>query len=124
MNQETNPRDPYASAPAPKSKAGPMMRVGIVAVLLGAAVWGFTSAPRGPGLTPEAAEVPAQQQMAEAPMTYETSGAELPEDTSATTPAPAPAQRAPVAPRVEAPAPVAEDPLPAPTTTTLPPSGE
>lgn len=126
MPRQNEPIDPYAAPHAPKEKSGPMLRMGIIALLLVGAGIGYASLPDSDsqGLVPveqEEAALPAPpQQFADAG----TSTIPAPVEEAAPTPAPeparrAPAQRAPVAePQAEAaPPPTTEiaPAMPAPT---------
>ncbi len=61
MNHEEN-RDPYAPPPRHRDHSGAMLRIVLVAGLLGAAVWGYTQFDEGPGLV---AEAPQEQSLAD-----------------------------------------------------------
>lgn len=126
MRREEQPRDPYQTEHAPRSKSGPVLRFGIVAVLLGAAaVFGYSAMTTGPTLT-QAQQEEDTTTLADASQDagYAASTAEIPAEPAPVaeaptpTPAPAPARRAAPAPAPEA-APPTED-LPPPSTVTVP----
>lgn len=59
---ETN-RDPYAPPPRHRDRSGAVLRMALVAALLGAAVWGYTQYESdGPGLI---ADAPQEQSLAD-----------------------------------------------------------
>jgi len=47
-------RDPYAPPPRHRDKSGAIVRVGLLAVLLGAVAWGYMEFNEGPGLVAQA----------------------------------------------------------------------
>jgi len=53
-HQEEVSRDPYAPPPRHRDRSGAILRVGLLAVLLGAAAWGFMAYDDGPSLVAEA----------------------------------------------------------------------
>jgi hypothetical protein len=111
--------DPYAPPPMHHDHSGALVRIAIVAALLGAAAWGYTSfADREQtALVPEFAE---EQQMADAGSS--TAPNTLPEATSESlpgaAPAPAPAPTRRIAPAEQP----AAEPVPPPSTATTPTS--
>lgn len=133
---ETKDRDPYAPPPMHHDRSGAVLRVALLAAMLGAAGLGYAWMQQQPqtALVPEVVE---EQQMADAG--YQVAPESIPEGTSeALPPAPAPAATPPArrsAPSVErapepTPAPeVAPTPDPVPATpspippTDLPPMG-
>ena len=100
-------RDPYATPPLPRERAGPMVRFAIVAVLLGAAAWAYMTYSQGPGLTQEAKEErPGAVADASGARGYTAPRATIPEAT------PPPEASSAASPPAESP----------PTTTTIPPA--
>ncbi len=79
---EVRNQDPYATPPVKHDRTGAVVRIAIVAALLGAAAWGYVSftGQEQAALVPE----PAQEQMADAG--YEVSPSTLPEATSESLP--------------------------------------
>lgn len=121
MRREEQPRDPYQTEHAPRSKSGPVLRFGIVAVLLGAAaVFGYSAMTSGPALTQAQQEEPTTLADANQDAGYTAPTAEIPAEPASVaetpTPTPAPARRVAPAPAA---APPAED-LPPPSTVTVP----
>jgi hypothetical protein len=113
-------RDPYAPPPMHHDRSGAVLRIAIMAALLGAAAWGYMSFSNQPqtALVPEVAE---EQQMAESG--YTTSPSALPPaspaaETTAPAAEPPPAPRS--TPRRTAPAEPASEPVPPPSTSTTP----
>ena len=100
-------RDPYSPPLPPRERGGLMLRLAIVAVLLGAAGWAYMTYSQGPGLTQEArVERPGAVADASGTHRYTAPRATIPE-----------AAPPPVAPSTAPPP--AEPP---PTTTTIPPA--
>ena len=125
MRREEQLRDPYQTEHAPRSKSGPVLRFGIVAVLLGAAaVFGYSAMTGGPTLTEAQQEETTTLADASQDTGYAASTAEIPAEPApvaepaAPTPAPAPARRVAPAPAPET-APQVED-VPPPSTVTVP----
>jgi hypothetical protein len=113
--------DPYTPPKRHRDSSGALVRVAIIAVLLGGAVWAYTQYDStGPGLVAEKAET---QQMADAGGNYAVTP--TPETAAPTAPAPAPAT--PAAPQQQprsAPAPEPQPSVPPPSTTIgAPPAG-
>jgi hypothetical protein len=108
-------KDPYAPPPMYHDRSGALVRIVIMAGLLGAAAWGYTwyTSQEQTALVPEAVE---EQQLAQAPMLPETPPEAAPE--AAPTPAPPPRAAAPV--RRSAPAEPAPEPVPPPSTSSTP----
>ncbi len=114
--------DPYAPPPMHHDRSGPVLRLAILGVLIGGAVWGYTMFASQPQ-TPLVAETAQEQQMADAG--YTVSPSTLPEATSESLPQAAPAPAAPAPqPRRTARAPAEEpatvDPVPPPSMNTAP----
>ncbi|MEJ0059093.1 MAG: hypothetical protein WDM79_05755 [Terricaulis sp.] len=121
--REQQPVDPYAPPPMKRDGSGAVVRIGVIAVMLAGAVWGFTAfnaqQPDEVALTEPA---PVQQQFAENAPVVVSDTAPLAANDPAPAPAAAPAPRraAPASPApVEPPAPIT---TPAPTVT--PPAPE
>lgn len=115
-------RDPYAPPPMHHDRSGAVVRLAIIALLLGGAIWGYTMYTSQPQ-TPLVAETAQLQQMADAGAAA--APETLPAATSESPPEPAPAQAAPTPrPRRAAPAPATEpveaEPVPPPSTTSAP----
>jgi cytoskeletal protein RodZ len=111
-------QDPYAPPPMHHDRSGALVRIVIVAALLGVAVWGYASftGREQTALVPEIAE---QQQMADA--SSSAAPDTLPEATSESLPEAAPAPSAPArrtAPAAQQPA----ESVPPPSTATTPTS--
>lgn len=110
MPREQQELDPYAPPPRYKMKSGGMVRVALLAAMLGLGAWGvmeFNNADAPPLVAEE-----QSQQVADSGMTPDGGYAVTPTPDAATTPAPAPA--APVAAPPAAPA---SEPVPPPSTT-------
>jgi hypothetical protein len=115
MPRERQEQDPYATPPTHKHRSGAVVRVVLIAAMLGLAVWGYTqfSDPNAPSLVAEE----QTQQVAE--NRADGGYAVTPTPDAATTPQPAPAAPATApqaAPRAAPAAPPAE-PVPPPSTT-------
>ena len=120
MPKQTNATDPYAAPPMHHDRSGGVVRVALLAVMLGAAGLGYAwfSGQETTPLVPVAEE----QQMADAGYDVAPSpvSPQAAPEAAAPTPAPAPAQRR-AAPTERAPAPAAEpDPTPPPAATPAP----
>lgn len=109
-------RDPYAPPPMHHDHSGAVLRVAVIALLLGGAVWGYTIYADQPQRS-LVAETAPEQQMAEAgaaaPQT-------LPEATSESLPQAAPAAPAPQPRRTTRAAEPPADPVPPPSTSSAP----
>ena len=120
---ETRQQDPYTPPPMHHDRSGAVLRVGLLAVMLGALGFGYTWYAQQPqtALVPE---VMAEQQLADAG--YQVAPETLPEavpPTPALAVTPAPQQRR-AAPVERSPEPAAEsEPAPIPPIDTPPPSG-
>jgi hypothetical protein len=102
-------------------RSGAVLRVAILALLLGGAVWGYTMFANQPQ-TPLVAETAQEQQMADAG--FAAAPETIPEATSESLPQAAPAAPAPQ-PRNTTRAPAAEspaEPVPPPSTSSAPPT--
>lgn len=113
---KTDTRDPYAPPPMHHDRSGPVLRVALLAAMLGLAGLGYAWF-AGQERTPLVAETVQEQQVADAGYTVdptpipETATESLP---PVATPAPAPAQRRAAAPsRAPEPAPAVESVPPA-----------
>jgi hypothetical protein len=105
MREDRNPQDPYAPPPRHKDKSGALVRIVLIAAMLGVAVWGYTEYAEGPSLVAEQDE---QQQMADAgaQVTPEAIPQGAPTDAPAPAAAPGPAPTpAPAAPAQNVPPP-------------------
>lgn len=114
------PTDPYAPPPMHHDRSGGLVRFAIIAVLLGAAAWGYMAYSNGEQtaeLTPPAEQQAANQQLADG--TYQTT----PQPTT-TEAAPAAEPAPAAAPRASSPAPTPAQPVPAPSTTITPAPSE
>ncbi|MGD9981686.1 MAG: hypothetical protein AB7H66_15340 [Hyphomonadaceae bacterium] len=112
--------DPYAPPPMHHDRSGPILRVAIVAALLGAAAWGYmTLAPQQGEQTALAPEAVQEQQVADAG--YAPAPEAMPAAEPEATGTPAPATSAP-APRRTAPAAPPAEPPPPPSTSSTPPT--
>jgi hypothetical protein len=120
-------RDPYAPPPRYKNKSGGMLRVVILAALLGVAFAGYSfyaSQPQSAGLVAEEQELAAN----DAPSAIEPMTDSAPPADASTESAPASAPAPAAAPRSAPPTPApvqqapASEPLPPPSTTTIAPS--
>ena len=116
------PQDPYTPPPMHHDRSGRLVRLVIIAALLGVAFLGYTQFSQQNQTTAQLAPA-EQQEVADAgyttmpePVTQATPGA--PQATSPTTPAPQPAPRS-----APAPTPPAEDVPPPSTTIATPPAG-
>jgi len=117
----TTPVDPYDVPRSPKERKGPVLRYVIVAALLGAGALGYATFSNSDGATNSLTESSEPTTLADASqnMGYSTSPVQdFVEPTAAPTPAPVSRATAPVPAPIEN-APEA-DPLPPPTTTTVP----
>lgn len=112
---ETKDRDPYTPPPMHHDRSGPVLRVAILAGLLGAAGLGYAWMADQPQ-TALAPEVVEEQQVADAG--YTVTPEALPEAAPAATPTPA----ATPAPQRRAAAPVQREPAPEPEVTAPPPA--
>lgn len=119
MAETPQTNDPYAPPPRYKNKSGAMVRVALLAAMLGGAAWGYMSFANAP----QTALVPVEgQSFAEARApdgSYRVNTPDLEPATNA--PAPTPAAQPAAAPRAIAPAPAA-DPVPPPSSTIEPSS--
>lgn len=106
MREERHAQDPYAPPPRHKDKSGALVRVVLIAAMLGVAVWGYTQYADGPTLVAEQ-EAVQEQQVADAG--YSVTPEAIPQ--GAPTDAPAAASDE------SAPAPAAEPVSPSTTTT-------
>jgi hypothetical protein len=116
MRADRNPQDPYAPPPRHKDRSGAVVRVALIAAMLGAAVWGYTEFSRGPSQS-LVAEQAQEQQVADAG--YNTTPEAIPQGAPATS-TPAPAAPAEAAPSAPAPGPAPSEPVPPPSTTITP----
>lgn len=113
-------RDPYAPPPMHHDRSGAVLRIAILALLLGGAIWGYTIFANQPQ-TPLVAETAQEQHMADAGAT--TAPETIPEATSQSLAPASPAPATPAhQPRRAAPAPVdpAPEPAPPPSTSSAP----
>jgi hypothetical protein len=113
-------RDPYAPPPMHHDRSGAVLRIAILTLLLGGAIWGYTMFANQPQ-TPLEAETAQEQQLADAGGT--TAAETLPEATSESLPPATPAPAAPARqPRRAAPAAAepAPEPVPPPSTSSAP----
>jgi hypothetical protein len=108
------PRDPYATPPAPRERGGPLLRFAIVAALLGAAAWAYVTYSQGPTLSEAKQQEQTLADASRAPAYAAPAGTASPPAAAPSTTTPAPAPRA-------APA-TPSEPVPPPSTTTVPPS--
>ncbi|MGD9966921.1 MAG: hypothetical protein AB7T59_10395 [Hyphomonadaceae bacterium] len=100
--------DPYAPPPMHHDRSGPVLRVAVIAALLGAAAWGYmTFAPRQGEQTALAPEAAPEQQLADAGYTS------APETLPPAVAQPAPPAPAAVTARPRRAAPAAPPPEPA-----------
>jgi cytoskeletal protein RodZ len=114
MPRERQDQDPYAPPPRYKMKGGALVRVALIAAMLGLGVWGYTQF-NDPNAPPLVAEEQSQQ-VAENRADGGYNVTPAPDATTAPQPAPAPATPAPAAPQA-APAAPASEPVPSPSTT-------
>src|SRR5262245_3506857 len=117
MPREPEQLDPYAPPPRYKMKSGGVVRVALIAAMLGLGVWGYTQFkdPNAPAFVAQE----QTQQVADNGMAPDGGYRVIPTPDAATTPTPAPAEPASAAPQAapSTAAPAAADPVPPPSTT-------
>jgi hypothetical protein len=108
-----DPVDPYAAPPRHKDKSGAVLRIGLIAVMLGAAAWGYSEFARQPAQDLTAGVEDSEQMAANDEAGYAVS----PTDELAPAPAPTPATPAIEEPRAAPSSAPASEPVPPPSTT-------